>query len=84
LDCLSHLNTWLFPPVAVVRLFRKFVPYRGPWQDMAMPHPFINQVLRKVFSSERPAFGRISLPFGISLAEVLSPQTGKAQSNRRL
>jgi SAM-dependent methyltransferase len=73
-DYVSYFNTWLFPVVAAVRLFRKFVPYRGPWQDMTMPHSLINQALRKLFSSERHAIGRICLPFGISLAAVLSPK----------
>jgi SAM-dependent methyltransferase len=39
LDYVSYFNTWLFPAVAAVRLFRKVIPYRGTWQDMAMPHP---------------------------------------------
>jgi hypothetical protein len=77
LDYVSYFNTWLFPPVAAVRLFRKIFPYQESWQDMRLPGPFINQVLGKIFSSERHAIGRFSLPFGISLAAVLSSCSGR-------
>lgn len=72
LDYVSYFNTWLFPPVAAVRLFRKIFPYQESWHDMRLPNAFINQILAKIFGSERHAMGRISLPFGISLAAVLS------------
>jgi len=72
LNYVSYFNTWLFLPVAAVRLLRKIFPYQEPWQDMRMPRPFINQVLKKILSSERHMIGKIALPFGISLATVLS------------
>ena len=72
LKYVSYFNTWLFPAVAAVRLFRKLFPYEESWQDMRMPAPLVNQVLQKLFSSERLLLGRASMPFGISLLAVLA------------
>jgi SAM-dependent methyltransferase len=72
LDYVSYFNFWLFPPVFAVRMFRKIVPYKQAWQDMRLPRPLINQVLRKIFGSEKYAVGRFFLPFGISLIAILS------------
>lgn len=72
LDYISYFNFWLFPPVAIVRLFRKVIPYRESWQDMRMPNELINSVMQSIFSSERHVVGRMPLPFGISLMAVMS------------
>lgn len=72
LHYLSYFNTWLFPPVAAVRLFRKLFPYEESWKDMHMPAALVNQLLQKIFSSERYLIGRASLPFGISLIAVMA------------
>ena len=78
LDYVSYFNFWLFPPVAIVRLIRKVIPYQESWQDMRMPNEVVNRALQSVFSSERHVVGRMSLPFGISLIAVMSA----AGSNR--
>lgn len=72
LDYISYFNFWLFPPVAAVRLLRKLVPYRESWQDMREPAAAVNGLLRAIFASERHVLGRAYLPFGMSLAAVVS------------
>lgn len=68
---ISYFNFWLFPGVALVRLWRKAFPYRSTWQDMRLPGRAQNAVLRTIFASERHLLGRVALPFGISLLAVL-------------
>jgi SAM-dependent methyltransferase len=72
LDYASYFNTWLFPPVALMRIFRKLVPYKESWKDMRQPGETLNRMLGFIFSSERHLVGKIRLPFGISLVAVMS------------
>ena len=72
LDYISYFNSWLFPPTACVRLFRKIIPYEESWQDMRKPNEIINRALQFLFSSERHVIGKMTLPFGVSLVAVLS------------
>jgi len=72
MDYITYFNFWLFPPVALVRLVRKLLPYEEAWQDMRLPHPAINRALQEIFASERLVAGKLSLPFGSSLMAVMS------------
>jgi SAM-dependent methyltransferase len=72
LDYASYFNFWLFPPVALIRLIRKVIPYRESWSDMRQPGKWINRMLLAIFSSERHIIGKGALPFGISLIAVMS------------
>lgn len=69
---MGYFNTWLFPPVAAIRLVRKLFPGQQAFQDMRMPARLVNQALTWIFGSERRLIGRVSLPFGISLLAVVS------------
>ena len=62
----SFFNFWLFPLIALFRTIRKF-GRDNEIGDLAMPPAPINRVLAALFSSERFAMGRLSLPFGVSL-----------------
>ena len=66
----TYFNTLLFPPIAAVRLFRRVFPadVEAGKSDFDMRLPgFIEAVLEKLFSFERHAIDRASLPFGISI-----------------
>lgn len=72
LEYFSYFNFWMFPPVAMVRVVRKAIPYKESWKDMALPPAWLNSLLEKTFASERHLLGKHSLPFGISLMAVIS------------
>lgn len=63
----SYFNSWLFPPIALVRLLRGPGDGGRDHGDLAMPPAAVNGLLAGLFASERAAMGRISLPFGVSL-----------------
>lgn len=67
---LSYYNTWLFPPAAVVRLFRKLVPSGDAGFELTMPPRWMNRLLSTLFASERYVLTRAHFPFGISLLAV--------------
>jgi 2-polyprenyl-3-methyl-5-hydroxy-6-metoxy-1,4-benzoquinol methylase len=71
----SYFNTLLFPAVAATRLLERVLPKKqhavghdaGNLEETPEP---INRVLKLLFSSERLAVKRTSLPFGVSLVAV--------------
>ena len=67
---LSYYNTWLFPPVALIRLFRKIVPAGDAELEATMPPLWMNRMLRALFASERWVLSRARFPFGISLLAI--------------
>jgi SAM-dependent methyltransferase len=72
----SYFNTFLFPPIAAIRIFRRLFPKeRLPGApegngasdfDLRLPGT-LESVLEKLFSLERHAVGNAALPFGISI-----------------
>jgi SAM-dependent methyltransferase len=67
----SYFNTLLFPPIAALRLVRRLLPARTTANgasdfDVRLPGP-IESALETLFSLERHALGRATLPFGISI-----------------
>lgn len=66
----SYFNTVLFPLIFGARQLGKLRSRKPGSGDLTMPHPFINRLLRAVFSSERCVLGRWSLPFGVSALAV--------------
>lgn len=71
----SYFNTLLFPAVAAARLLERVRPRKaqqtghdsGDLEETPEP---LNRVLKLLFSSERLALKRLSLPFGVSLIAV--------------
>lgn len=70
LPYLSYFNTWLFPPVAAVRMARRVFPSDKVGRDVRMPGTIINGILKSIFGSERHWIGRVRMPFGVSLLAV--------------
>ncbi|BBD62460.1 hypothetical protein NIES2109_53040 [Nostoc sp. HK-01] len=66
----SYFNTWLFPLVAGVRLFKKILKIDQKSvasSDLNLPAKPINKFLTFLFASERYFMNRVSLPFGVSV-----------------
>lgn len=78
---MTYYNTWLFPVIAAVRLFRKLIPSRETGQDVRVPSPLANGVLKALFASERHLVTRMRLPFGTSLLAVAG-KTVKSEKKR--
>jgi SAM-dependent methyltransferase len=75
----SYFNSILFPAIAAVRLLERVVPMQRKNQlrsdiNLGRGSGLANQVLEAVFSSERHVVPRVSLPFGVSLVAVASPE----------
>jgi SAM-dependent methyltransferase len=78
IDWLSYYNTFLFPPVASVRLARRLLPDAKPSTDSGdheadgttLPPAPINATLKALFAVERHVIGRMHLPIGVSLIGV--------------
>ena len=69
-DLLTHFNTLLFPLAAAVRIAGKLT--RREDADDAQPPAPLNAIFTGLFGLERHLIGRMPLPFGVSLAAVLS------------
>lgn len=69
IDMISPFNTLLFPAIAAARGIGKL---RGDESsDDAMPRPFINATLDRIFGLESSLIGRVPMPVGVSLVAVL-------------
>jgi SAM-dependent methyltransferase len=67
---LTYLNTFLFPVVAAVRLFRRLVPEKNGElvSDFTMTKPGrVNTLLARFFAAESKLIKRWNLPLGVSL-----------------
>lgn len=72
-ELLTYFNTFLFP-LALARRVTQRILHRKDYDELAMPSPWLNSGLRRVFSFESPfvkrAGKRGGLPFGLSVAAV--------------
>jgi 2-polyprenyl-3-methyl-5-hydroxy-6-metoxy-1,4-benzoquinol methylase len=66
----SYFNTWLFPMIALVRIFQNIVGSNQKTDDLSLPSPFLNKMLRGVMSSEKHILKRGKLPFGVSIMAI--------------
>lgn len=67
----TYFNTWLFPPIALVRLLAKLGPRKkagaAVGSDFDKPSGILNTPLRWLFASESFFLTWMSFPFGVSL-----------------
>jgi len=74
---LSYLNTFLFPVIAIVRLFRRLYSIFRPAKEQALVSDFsmtsagrLNDLLGQLFGWESSLLARINLPWGASVLIV--------------
>lgn len=77
---LSYYNTWLFPLVALVRLFRRVYPGGEAGVEVTLPPAFLNRALETLFASERFVLKRARFPFGVSLIAAAQKPDGADDS----
>lgn len=65
----TYFNMWLFPAIAALRLAKRLLGKHDS-DDEKLPSPWLNNLLRMVFASERHLIMRSPLPFGVSLLAV--------------
>lgn len=70
LQRLSYFNTVLFPLAALARLTDRLTG-KAASTGSALPSPWINTLLLKLFASERHWLRRRNLPYGVSLLMLL-------------
>ncbi len=73
----SYFNSLLFPPIAAVRLLQRLGPkQQSARSDVETGGPtWANRLLETVFSAERFVVPRVSLPAGVSLLALASPES---------
>jgi len=62
----TYFNTYLFPLIVLVRILKNLFGKKDS-TDVTMPSKLMNNLLKKIFYSERLFIPRMSLPFGISI-----------------
>ncbi len=62
---LSYFNFFLLPMVFAIRYWHRF--FKKKHDDLTLPAPWLNWLLKKIFASERYLIDRITLPIGVSL-----------------
>lgn len=67
----SYFNTWLFPAVAAARLLGRWTG-RSEGGDLSMPAPWLNELLYRLFASERYVLPA-RIPLGVSYLVVARP-----------
>jgi hypothetical protein len=69
---MTHFNTLLFPPIALVRLLRRLKPPEEARSDFEVPggEGALNRLLGELFGLEAAWLRRANLPFGVSLLAV--------------
>lgn len=73
---LTYYNTILFPFAAIRRLMTKWQKVEANASNVVdQPSPFINNLFRAIFSSERHLISGMNLPFGVSLLAVARPKS---------
>lgn len=68
----SYWNTILFPPIALLRVLRRWFP--PPGSDVTEAGPaWVNALLGVVLALEAAVMWRVPLPFGVSILAVARP-----------
>ncbi len=69
----SYFNFFLFPLVLAIRLLQRLTR-QTETDDLSIPSPVINRVLKQIFGFEQYLLGTLSLPFGVSLVLLAQAQ----------
>ncbi len=63
----TYFNTFLFTPIALVRLVSRLFKIKGRESDFDLNSPMLNKILFSIFNFERKILKKISFPFGVSI-----------------
>ena len=66
----TYFNTFLFLPIAVVRVACRWFGIRGRESDFELNSPLLDKVLAGVFATERRVMRHARFPFGVSILAV--------------
>jgi len=67
----SYFNTFLFLPIATVRLVSKLLKLESRESDFELNNKFINKILFTIFNIEAKLLRSLNFPFGVSILLVL-------------
>lgn len=66
----SYFNTFLFLPIAFVRIVSRVLGIKGRESDFDINSPFMNKFFFSIFNTERNILKHISFPVGVSVLAV--------------
>jgi SAM-dependent methyltransferase len=78
---LSYFNFFLFPMVLLTRLLQR--ASKKAQDDLSLPSPWFNWLLKKIFASERYLINILSLPIGVSLILIAQTHPSPSQEGNR-
>ena len=67
----SYFNTFLFLPIAGVRLISKVFKLKKRQSDFDINNEFLNKTFGSIFNAERKTLKNIKYPFGVSILAVV-------------
>ena len=67
----SYFNTFLFLPIAGLRLVSRTFGIQGRESDFDINNPFLNKFFFSIFNAERKLLAHITFPFGVSVLAVM-------------
>ena len=80
----SYFNTFLFLPIALVRLVCRWFGIRGRESDFDLNGPLLNKILFAVFNAERKLLRHVRFPFGVSVLAVFEKRAAPASDGSRV
>ena len=79
----SYFNTFLFLPIALVRLACRLFGIRGRESDFDLNSPLLNRILFAVFNTERKLLRGLRFPFGVSVLAVFKKRAAAASDENK-
>ena len=73
----SYFNTFLFLPIAFVRIFSRFFGTTKRKSDFDLNNKLINRIFFALFNTERKLLKHTNFPFGVSILAVLKKPKDK-------
>lgn len=67
----SYFNTFLFLPIAAVRLLSRLLHIKGRESDFDINNAFLNKIFFSAFNAERKLLQKTRFPFGVAALVVL-------------
>lgn len=67
----SYFNTFLFLPIAAVRILSRIFNLKARQSDFELSMPVVDKIFFSIFDFERKFLNKINFPFGVSILIVL-------------